>query len=174
MLLKTFRLEIVNNHCMPGAMSVNGIARLDQDVGCALPYLNAVLGAIEYIKDPPTATFRTQGRLISVRSDQITVNAVQDREQAEKIIDWIRREINDAWQNRETITPRFKGIDRPQVVKILKHLPHTNCGECRQPTCMVFALRLAEGAKSVDDCPHLEADAKAALDGYLSGFVFDD
>jgi len=39
---------------------------------------------------------------------------------------------------------------------------------------MVFALRLAEGAKSVDNCPHLEADAKAALDGYLSGFVFDD
>ena len=174
MLLKTFRLEIVNNHCMPGAMSVNGIARLDQDVGCALPYLNAALGAIEYTKDPPTATFRTQGRLISVRSDQITVNAVQDREQAEKIVDWIRREINDAWQNRETITPRFEGLDRPQVVKILKHLPHTNCGQCRQPTCMVFALRLAEGAKSVDDCPHLEKDAKAALDEYLGGFVFDD
>ena len=173
MLLKTFNLEIVNNHCMPGAMSVNGIARLDQDVGCALPYLNTVLGAVEYIKDPPAATFRTQGRLISVRSDQITVNAVENREQAEKIVDLIRREINDAWENRATITPCFKGIDRPQVVEILKHLPCTNCRECRQPTCMVFALRLAEGAKGVDDCPFLEEKSRAALDAYLSRFDLD-
>ena len=174
MLLKTFRLEIVNNHCMPGAMSVNGIARLDQDVGCALPFLNSVLGALEYIKEPPTATFRTQGRLIAVRANMITVNAVQDREQAEKIIDWVRREINDAWKNRENITPRFKGIDRPQAVEILKHLPRTNCGQCRQPTCLVFSLRLAEGAKSSDDCPPLDGESKAALDEYLSKFIFED
>jgi hypothetical protein len=49
MLLQTYRLEIANNHCRPGAMSVNGIARLDQDVGCALPYLNAEKG---YPKPP--------------------------------------------------------------------------------------------------------------------------
>ncbi len=173
MLLSTYHLELVNNHCMPSAMSVNAIARLDQDVGCALPYLNAVLGAVGYIEDPPTATFRTQGRLIAVRSYQIAVNAVQNREQAEKIVDWICREINDAWDNRETITPRFKGTDRPQVVTILKHLPHTNCGECRQPTCMVFALRLAEGAKSPEDCPHLVGESKAGLDDYLSIFDLD-
>ncbi len=58
-------------------------------------------------------------------------------------------------------------------LEILKHLPCTNCRECSQPTCMVFALRLAEGAKGVDDCPFLEEKSRAALDAYLSRFDLD-
>ena len=174
MLLKSFHLEIVNNHCMPGAMSVNGIARLDQDVGCVIPYLNAALGGHQYVKDPPAVTFQTEGRLISVQADRITVNAVKDREQALKIVEWMRREINETWDNRKEITPSYKSPEKPNVVEILKCLPKTNCGECREPTCMVFALRLAEGVKGMDACPYLEDGPKTALETYLSGFVFDD
>ncbi len=174
MLLKSFHLEIVNNHCMPGAMSVNGIARLDQDVGCVIPYLNAALGGHQYVKNPPAVTFQTEGRLISVQADRITVNAVKDREQALKIVEWMRREINETWDNRKKITPSYKSPEKPNVVKILKCLPKTNCGECREPTCMVFALRLAEGVKGMDACPYLEDGPKTALETYLSGFAFDD
>jgi len=174
MLLKSFHLEIVNNHCMPGAMSVNGIARLDQDVGCVIPYLNAALGGHQYVKDPPAVTFQTEGRLISVQADRITVNAVKDREQALKIVEWMRREINETWDNRKEITPSYKSPEKPNVVEILKCLPKTNCGECREPTCMVFALRLAEGVKGMDACPYLEGGPKTILETYLSGFVFDD
>ncbi len=174
MLLKSFHLEIVNNHCIPGAMSVNGIARLDQDVGCVIPYLNTALGGSQYIKDPPAVTFQTEGRLISVQADRITVNAVKDREQALKIVEWIRREINETWDNRGEITPSYKNPRKPVVVEILKYLPKTNCRECREPTCLVFALRLAEGAKSMDACPYLEGASKTALETYLSEFIFDD
>jgi hypothetical protein len=41
MLLQSYRLEIFNNACMPGAMSVQCYAHLDQDVSDALPFLNA-------------------------------------------------------------------------------------------------------------------------------------
>jgi len=174
MLLKSFQLEIVNNHCMPGALSVNGIARLDQDVGCVIPYLNTALGGDQYVKDPPAVTFKTQGRLISVQPDRITVNAVKDREQALKIVEWIRDEINETWDRRGQITPSEKSPETPNATKILKHLPKTNCRECREPTCLVFALRLAQGAKDMDACPFLEGDSKAALARYLKGFVFMD
>lgn len=174
MLLKTFRLEIVNNHCMPGAMSVNGIARLDQDVGCVIPYLNTALGGRQYVKDPPAVTFQTEGRLISVQADRITVNAVKDREQALKIVEWMRREINETWDRREEITPSDQIPEKPNVIEILKCLPKTNCGKCREPTCLVFALRLSEGAKSMDACPYLAGGPKTTLETYLSGFVFDD
>jgi hypothetical protein len=40
MLLQSYRIEIFNNKCMPGAMSVQCFAHLDQDVSEALPYLN--------------------------------------------------------------------------------------------------------------------------------------
>ena len=51
MLLQSYRIEIFNNKCMPGAMSVQCFAHLDQDVSEALPYLNAELGCSEYIKE---------------------------------------------------------------------------------------------------------------------------
>jgi hypothetical protein len=38
---------------------------------------------------------------------------------------------------------------------------------------MVFALRLAEGAKGSDDCPYLDVESKAKLDEYLNGFNLD-
>jgi hypothetical protein len=43
MLLETYALKIFNSECNPGAMSVHCEASLDQDVGPALPYLNANL-----------------------------------------------------------------------------------------------------------------------------------
>lgn len=154
-------------------MSVNAVARLDQDVSCAVPYLNAVLGGHQYIKELPAVTFQAQGKLISVHGRKIAVNALKDEAEARKIVEWIRREINDAWENRDRIAPRFEGAGRPQVIEILKRLPKTNCRKCGQPTCMVFAARIAEGAMGTEKCPPLEGDEKAALDRYLEQFDLD-
>jgi CO dehydrogenase/acetyl-CoA synthase gamma subunit (corrinoid Fe-S protein) len=59
------------------------------------------------------------------------------------------------------------------VFEILKLLPRTNCRECGEPTCMVFAARAAEGVKSAAECPPLDAKAKKCLEDYLSRFNFD-
>ncbi len=61
MLLESYTLEIFNSECMPGAMAVHCFAHLDQDVGKAIPYLNAVLGGFAYIKDTLSVTFKSQG-----------------------------------------------------------------------------------------------------------------
>lgn len=173
MLLKSYRLEIFNNKCMPGAMSVNCFAHLDQDVSAVLPYLNAVLNGFEYVQDPPAVTFKAHGKLITVHGSKIAVNALQDKKEAHKIVDWLQREINETWDNRENIVPRLTGADRPQIIDILKTLPRTNCGECGAPTCMVFAVRMAEGAAGVDDCPPLGSDDKQNLRQYMDGFDLD-
>jgi hypothetical protein len=70
MLLDSYRLEIFNNECMPGAMTVQCFAHLDQDVSAALPYLNAELGGLTYIKDPPSVTFQLQGKLLTVHGNE--------------------------------------------------------------------------------------------------------
>lgn len=171
MLLESYRLEIFNNECMPGAMSVQCFAHLDQDVSQALPFLNAELGGFEYIKDPPSVTFRLHGKLLTVHGDKIAVNALKDEAEARKIVEWLMREINSAWENHDAITPRFEGMPRPQVIQILKHLPKTNCRECGEPTCMVFATRVAEGIKSGSDCPPLKGSAKTNLDAYMLPFA---
>ena len=48
---------------------------------------------------------------------------------------------------------------------IYKLLPKTNCGECGVPTCLAFAMALATKKTSLDKCPHVSEQAKAALAG---------
>ena len=46
---------------------------------------------------------------------------------------------------------------------IYKLLPKTNCGECKSPTCLAFAMRVAQKQASIDQCPHVTAEAKEKL-----------
>ncbi len=48
-------------------------------------------------------------------------------------------------------------------IQILKLLPKTNCGECKFPTCLAFAMALAAGKTELDLCPHVSAEAKGEL-----------
>ena len=172
MLLESYRMEIFNSKCQPGAMSVHCFAHLDQDVSEALPYLNSVLGGFEYIKDPPSVTFRAHGKLVTVHGTKIAVNALKDENEARKIVEWLKREINDAWDKKDDIVPCYEGMPRPQVIEILKLLPKTNCQECGEPTCMVFAAQMTEEIKGVDDCPQLDDFGKKELEKYLGSFGF--
>jgi len=170
MLLETYCMEIFNNECMPGAMTVQCFAHLDQDVSAALPYLNAELGGFSYIEDPPSVTFKLHGKLLTVHGRKIAVNALKDEMEARKIVEWLKGEINGVWENRDTITPRYEGMPQPLLIEILKRLPKTNCRECGEPTCMVFANRVAEGAKGSGECQPINVEAKKSLDDYMAGF----
>jgi ArsR family metal-binding transcriptional regulator len=171
MLLKGYRKEIFRPECNPSFQSLHCLAHLDQDIREVLPYLNTVLGGDEYYQDPPAVTFRPQGKLITVHPDRIAINALKDEEEADRILEWLKREINEAWERRNEITPSFESAPKPKLLEILKLLPKTNCGQCREPTCMVFAARVAEGAKGPEDCPPLSQEGKTRLQGYLSLFT---
>jgi acetyl-CoA decarbonylase/synthase complex subunit gamma len=49
-------------------------------------------------------------------------------------------------------------------LQIYKLLPQTNCKECGFPTCLAFAMKLAQKGTELDKCPYVSDDAKAALD----------
>ncbi len=165
-----YELEIFNNRCMPSAMTVQCFAHLDQDIGEALPYLNAVLGGIDYVKDPPSVTFKVQGKLMTVHGQKIAINALKHRNEAVKIVDWVLREISDAWEKRDEIEPRYVGIGKPMIIEILKLLPKTNCRECGAATCMVFDTQVAEGAKDASNCPPMQPDFSEKLTAYMEPF----
>jgi len=173
MLLKGYTKEIFRPECNPSFQSLHCIAHLEQDVSEALPYLNASLGGFEYLKDPPAVTFRVHGKLITVHPREIALNALKDEEEADKILQWLQREINEVWEKRSEITPRYEGTPKPGILEILKLLPKTNCRECGEPTCMVFATKIAEGAKEPEDCPHLEEKKRMKLEEYMEPFQFD-
>ena len=58
-------------------------------------------------------------------------------------------------------------------IQIFKLLPKTNCKECGEPTCMVFATLVAEGGKEASDCPTLINENRKKLKAYLEPFRSD-
>jgi acetyl-CoA decarbonylase/synthase complex subunit gamma len=51
----------------------------------------------------------------------------------------------------------LKGLD------IFKLTPKTNCKECGNPTCMAFAMKVAQGTIPLEKCTHLSAEALETL-----------
>lgn len=47
---------------------------------------------------------------------------MEDEAEASKIVEWLKREINAAWENRHAITPRYQGMPRPRMIQILRCL----------------------------------------------------
>jgi ArsR family metal-binding transcriptional regulator len=173
MLLTGYQKRIFRAECNPSFESVHCKATLDEDIGCALPYLNAVLGGTQYLNDPPEVMFHVHGRIIKVGAREIAINALKDEAEADKILGWLQREINDAWDKRATIAPCTTGRRRPQLMDVLKRLPRTNCRQCGLATCMVFAARVVEGAKGPENCPAIDPEQCRQLEDYLAGFVLD-
>jgi len=173
MLLKGYRKKIFRPECNPSFQSLHCIAHLDDNIREVLPYLNALLGGDEYYQDPPAVTFRPQGKLITVHPEKIAINALRDEAEADKILDWLKREINEAWEKRAEIAPTYDSAPKPKILDILRLLPKTNCQECREPTCMVFAARVVEGAKGPEDCPPLGELKALKLQEYLKFFFRD-
>jgi acetyl-CoA decarbonylase/synthase complex subunit gamma len=50
------------------------------------------------------------------------------------------------------------------ALDIYKKLPQTNCGKCGFPTCLAFAMQLANKKASIDACPDVSDDAKELLE----------
>ncbi|RLB67748.1 MAG: Fe-S cluster protein [Deltaproteobacteria bacterium] len=149
------------------------VALLNEDVGEVLPYLNAVLGGTQYFSDPPEVMFHHHGKIIKVGSREIAINALEDEQEADRILEWLKKEINQAWENRASITPCYTGKIKPKLIEILRLLPKTNCKKCGQPTCMVFAAQVMEGGRGPEHCPELKEENRTKLSDYLAGFVFE-
>ncbi len=50
------------------------------------------------------------------------------------------------------------------ALDIYKHLPKTNCGDCGVPTCLAFAMKLANKQAKLEECPHVKPEAKEVLE----------
>ncbi len=48
-------------------------------------------------------------------------------------------------------------------IQILKMLPKKNCGECKIPTCLAFAMKVAAGQMEIGLCPYVDDEVKATI-----------
>lgn len=172
MLLNRYALEIFKSKCDSTAQGVQCFIHLSDDISEVMPFLNSKLGGFIYLQDPPSLTLKIHGKLLTFHSRKIAINALQDQKEAEKIADWLFREINETWKIRHTIKPSTASASQPKLIEVLKLLPKTNCKGCNERTCLLFAFRVVEGVKDESECPAMSIENKEKLRAYLAGFNF--
>jgi ArsR family metal-binding transcriptional regulator len=158
----------------PTAQHLRCFAHLDGDIREVLPYLNTVLKGHQFCPEPPSLTLKYHAKLITLTSQEIAINMVKDQTEAEDMLTWLKEEINATWERRGEITPSFEVAVQPRVLDVLKFLPRTNCRACGQPTCMVFAVQVCQGAQGFSACPCLDAEILQGLRAYLGQFQLPD
>ena len=51
----------------------------------------------------------------------------------------------------------------PTAIEIFRLLPKKNCGKCNYPTCLAFAMQIANSKARLQDCPFLSEEALSVL-----------
>jgi ArsR family metal-binding transcriptional regulator len=168
MLIDTYELEVFNPPCYPGAERFAAKALLNVDISTVLPYLNATLRGAVYYPVANSLTWKKGGHNIAFHAYEIATSNVEDRDDAEKELKGLIDLVNRTWDRRAEITPDTSTRQRPTVFVLFKFLPRINCKECDEPTCYIFAAKLAVAQRRIDECPKLSdphyAQQKAALE----------
>ena len=94
MLLTGFSKNISLPTCMPGSTSLHCVADLNEDIREVIPLINATIGGYGFVREPTSVSFKMYGKLFTVHSRQICVNAFKDEEEADDILNWLMKEIN--------------------------------------------------------------------------------
>lgn len=155
MLIEKYDMDIFTPPCEPGAERFSAVARLLVDISLVLPYLNATLHGAVYIPEAQALTWKKGGHNIAFHAYEIATSNVEDRDAAVKELDGLINLVNRTWERREEISPNYETRQRPTPMAIYKYLPHTNCKQCNEQTCYIFALKLAASQKKIAECPPL-------------------
>jgi len=155
-LISHYQLELLSPPCLPGAATWSARASLDADIAAVLPYLNAQLVGAEYEPGAKVLIWKDRGHKYAFRSREIKAGPVQDREEAQRLVDRAVALANKAWSEREHCEPLYEKRTAANLMQIYRLLPRTNCGECGCGTCMAFAAGLREEYTELACCPVLE------------------
>lgn len=155
MLIDTYDLDIFTPPCEPGAERYSAVARLTTDISEALPYLNAALRGAVYHQAANALTWKKGGHNIAFHAFEIATSNVVDRDAAIKELDGLVQLVNRTWERRAELTPSYHKRQRPAPMAVYQLLPKTNCKQCGEETCYIFALKLSVGQRQLVDCPAL-------------------
>ncbi|MBU0494812.1 MAG: hypothetical protein KKA73_27480 [Chloroflexi bacterium] len=158
MLIQGYKLELVSPACDPGTARWSAFARLEDDIRAVLPYLNAIWAGAIYGHAAGYLTWQMGSRAVSVRPRELAVSNLADKDEAEAVVAQLVETINDVWERRDEIAPRTRRRERLRALDVYRLLPGGNCKTCGEPTCFIFANKLAAGQVTVAACTLLYTD----------------
>jgi ArsR family metal-binding transcriptional regulator len=155
-LIRRFNMRLETPDCSPGSAHYLVVLDLEDDITEVLPYLNAELGGADYDHDTKILLWNKDDKKVAFRAFEIAAAPVENREEAERLAKNIVCTVNEIWNRRDKIEPKFAGKKPPpKVLDIFKLLPRTNCRECGFLSCMAFAAALRSDPSKIALCPHI-------------------
>lgn len=167
MLLTGYTKHLAWADCSAKAGCMQCLAHLDEDISQVLPFLNAALSGCQYLTDPVSVMFKIRDKVVVVHPDRITINMVADDAEADQILEWLKGKINEAWERREEIEPRFQAAPRMNVVEILRILGDADCRACGEPSCVAYAVQIAQRRSTPDGCSTIPEESRKELEEYI-------
>ena len=154
---------------------LHSIATFAADISPAFPYLNAELGGWDYDQPNQVLLLKlSDGKWITLHAHEIAIRGARDLEESHALLRWIKGQINDIYERRDQIEPRYASQAKLKVMEILKLLPMTNCKICGSATCMAYAAALREGETSLQDCQPFGdekfREKREKLEAYLKSY----
>lgn len=154
-MISEYDLEILTPACDPGSPSLVAKAVLVDDIAPVLPYLNATLPGANYLPEAQALIWEGDSHLVAFHANEIAVSEVTGRDDAEQVMHYFVRLVNETWDRRDEIVPSVATLPRPTPMEVYRLLPGTNCKECHLPGCWQFALKLVAGEATTTECPAL-------------------
>ena len=154
---------------------LHSIATFTADISPAFPYLNAELGGWDYDTNNQVLMLKlADGKWITLHRHEIAIRGARDVDECHALLRWMQGQINDIYERREEIAPRYTSQAGLKIMEILKLLPMTNCKACGFSTCMAYAAALREGETGLEACPPLWEESlqekRGKLEDYLASY----
>jgi DNA phosphorothioation-dependent restriction protein DptG len=154
MLLHSYQITRVLP-CLADPEKIRVIAEISDEIHEVFPYLNAILKGCIYNHPALTLTIKKDGKLFTLHAHHITLAKIEDEKEAEEILKWLKDLINETYEKRDQIEPKYSKGEELKALDIYKLLPGTSCKRCGELTCLAFAVRLVEQEIEVVKCTPL-------------------
>jgi DNA phosphorothioation-dependent restriction protein DptG len=141
--------------CLADPEKIRVIAEISDEIHEVFPYLNAILKGCIYNHPALTLTIKKDGKLFTLHAHHITLAKIEDEKEAEEILKWLKDLINETYEKRDQIEPKYSKGEELKALDIYKLLPGTSCKRCGELTCLAFAVRLVEQEIEVVKCTPL-------------------
>ena len=161
-IAKDYDLSLEAPGCEPGAEYWNATARFQDDISAVFPYLNALRKNAIYSPGANQITYQMEDRAVALKSHEITISNLPDRDSATIEMERVVAEVNRIWMDRENLTPLHTARKRLVAMEIYQLLPQTNCKVCGQPSCFAFASKVTVGEGEIKACTPLFDEAHYA------------
>ncbi|MBS7644890.1 MAG: (Fe-S)-binding protein [Candidatus Bathyarchaeia archaeon] len=171
--MKTVEIKIVEKTpCLLEPRKLQITAQADKPLNEIIPILYLAIPHSQYAKAFGSVTFLLEGRLVTIYSSgKINLGCVLREGIAVSLLEKLRAILDKAYEYYEkhgSPGPELLGArQKLNPIEIYKHLPKTNCKECGEQGCFPFAVKLANGEKTLQDCPQIQLPRYGSNKVYL-------